>query len=83
MNDSHCLKVETRYLREQLQLEDDIRFVKQVEYRKLLISHRRFERSDIPDARVLGLRDLNSGIRYVIPEEQLFAAESKAKAVTV
>lgn len=81
MNNSLIQKVETKQLREQLQLQKNVQFVKQGEFRKLLVSFRRLERSDVPKARICGLRDIASGIRYLIPEEQLFAIDARVAAL--
>ena len=43
-------------------------------YRDLLISHRRMERLAIPERRLRGLRDLDTGEVFLIEERRLFDA---------
>jgi hypothetical protein len=41
-------------------------------YRDLLISHRRMERLAVPEQRLRGLRDLDTGEVFLIDERRLF-----------
>jgi hypothetical protein len=42
------------------------------EYRELLVSHRRMERIVVPQERLRGLRDLDTGEVFVTDERRLF-----------
>jgi hypothetical protein len=42
------------------------------EYRELLVSHRRMERIVVPEERLRGLRDLDTGEIFVTDERRLF-----------
>ncbi len=42
------------------------------EYRDLLVSHRRMERVVVPEERLRGLRDLDTGEVFVTDERRLF-----------
>lgn len=69
---------ETASIRQKLQGQDDIKFVDRFEFSKLLVSFRRLERSDVGKARIHGLRDPLSGIRYLIEEEKLYPSSTTA-----
>jgi hypothetical protein len=66
---------EAKRLRQGLQDQDNIRFVNKQEFRQLLVSFRRLVRSNVADARLHGLQDPASGMRYVIEEEELFSPD--------
>ena len=50
----------------------DERFVDRDEYCQLLVSRKHLSRSDDPCARILGLLDSETGVRFVIEEDRLF-----------
>jgi hypothetical protein len=57
--------------RRELQRLHHCRFIDPAEYRRLLLSRRRLERSDEPRAALRGLRDVGSGRRYLVEDERL------------
>jgi hypothetical protein len=59
--------------RRALQQRPDQTFVERDEYFELLLSTRKLVRSDEPAVGVRGLLDVESGKRYLIKQEQLFA----------
>jgi hypothetical protein len=48
-------------------------FVRRDEFCQLLLSYKKLIRSDEPAARIRGLLDVESGERYLIEQEKLFA----------
>ena len=71
---------ETASIREGLHQRENIQFVDRTEFSNLLISFRHLVRSNVAQARVHGLRDISSGIHYVIEEEKLFGPERNIPA---
>ena len=51
------------------------RFVDRDEYCQLLVSRKHLSRCDDPRARILGLLDSETGVRFVIEEDCLFRDE--------
>jgi len=52
----------------------DYRFVEGSEYCELLVSTKRLQRCDHLASGIRGLLDLDTGMRFLIEEERLFAA---------
>ena len=50
----------------------DFMFVQREEFCRLLLSTRRMVRSDEPDVHVRGLKDIETGTRFLIEQEKLF-----------
>ena len=48
-------------------------FVQREEFCRLLLCTRRMVRSDEPDVRIRGLKDMETGTRFLIEQENLFA----------
>jgi hypothetical protein len=59
--------------RQSLRKHAELSFVHRDEFCKLLLSSRKMIRSDEPRASVRGLLDLETGERYLIEQENLFA----------
>jgi hypothetical protein len=53
-----------------------LRFVHREEFCDLLLSFKKLVRSDEPAVRIRGLMDVESGERYLIEHEELFASVS-------
>ena len=51
----------------------DYRFVERSEYCELLVSTKRLRRCDDLESGIRGLLDLDTGMRFVIEEQRLFA----------
>jgi hypothetical protein len=59
--------------RRALQQRPGLRFVQRDEFCRLLLSCKKLVRSDEPAISVRGLLDVQSGERYLIEQEELFA----------
>lgn len=66
-------RMDTEAARRLLREQEGCRFVAADEFRALLLSRRRLERSDHPAARVRGLHDRTTGRHFLIAEESLSA----------
>jgi hypothetical protein len=53
--------------------KSDYTFVQRDEFCRLLLSSRRLVRSDEPRLRARGLKDVDTGARFLIEQEKLFA----------
>ena len=59
-------------LRRQLQQESLCRFVNRAKFCDLLVSNLKLERADVIGARIRGLYDPETRMRYLIEEENLY-----------
>ena len=53
--------------------EKNVRFVNRQQYCEMLISSRQLTRCDLPEERIRGIFDSETGIRFLIEEKLLFA----------
>jgi len=60
-------------MRDQLRSNEGVRFIDRAEFCQLLISAKDLDRCDFPHANVRGLFDANSGLKFLIEEEELFS----------
>ena len=67
-----ALREQRRAFREQ----PGLIFVRRDEFFQLLLSFKKLVRSDEPSARIRGLLDVESGERYLIEQEELFAGST-------
>ena len=65
-------------IRDELRVQVDVRFVDRDEFCGLLISRASLSRCDIPNARIRGVFNASTGLRYLIEEELLFPHLSPA-----